>query len=41
MVRVTLNNYLHHKPLNISNSLRAIYYFIYRELGLTNDWHYD
>lgn len=36
-----LQNYLRRKNINIGDWLRACYYFVYRELGLTNRWRYD
>lgn len=36
-----LQNYLRSKSINVGDWLRAAYYFIYRELGLTNRWRYD
>ena len=36
-----LQNYLRAKGINMGDWLRAGYYFVYRELGLTNRWRYD
>ena len=36
-----LTNYLRAKSINVGDWLRACYYFVYRELGLTNRWRYD
>lgn len=36
-----LDNHLQHKSVNIGDWVRAAYYFVYRELGLTNRWRYD
>lgn len=36
-----LHNYLRGKSINMGDWLRAAYYMIYRELGLTNRWRYD
>ena len=34
-------NYLRLKPVTLGDWFRAGYYFIYRELGLSNRWRYD
>jgi len=36
-----MSNYLRAKSINLGDWLRAFYFFIYRELGLTNRWRYD
>lgn len=36
-----LQNHLRYKSINMGDWLRALYYFIYRELGITNRWRYD
>lgn len=36
-----LQNYLRGKSVNVGDWLRALYYMVYRELGLTNRWRYD
>lgn len=36
-----LDNHLQHKSVSMGDWLRVAYYFIYRELGLTNRWRYD
>lgn len=36
-----LKNYLRYKPITIGDWLRAFYYGVYREIGLTNRWRYD
>jgi hypothetical protein len=36
-----LQNYLRGKSVNMGDWLRAVYYMVYRELGLTNRWRYD
>ena len=36
-----LQNFLRSKSINIGDWLRAGYFFVYRELGLTNRWRYD
>lgn len=36
-----LQNYLRFRPVTMGDWLRAGYYIIYRELGLTNRWRYD
>ena len=36
-----LFNYLRAKPINMGDWVRAFYYAVYRELGLTNRWRYD
>mgnify|MGYP000945693638 CR=1 FL=1 len=36
-----LGNYLRYKSINMGDWMRAFYYMIYRELGITNRWRYD
>jgi len=36
-----VKNYLRAKPINMGDWLRAFYFTIYRELGLSNRWRYD
>lgn len=36
-----LHNYLRLKPITVGDWLRAAYYWVYRELGLSNRWRYD
>lgn len=36
-----LQNYLRAKPINMGDWVRAFYYAVYRELGLSNRWRYD
>lgn len=36
-----LQNYLRAKPVVMGDWMRAVYYFVYRELGFSNRWRYD
>lgn len=39
--RYDLDNYLHYKPINPMDFVRALYYMAYIKLGLTNKYRYD
>ncbi|KAM3141406.1 hypothetical protein pb186bvf_006524 [Paramecium bursaria] len=39
--RYDLDNYLHYKPINPFDFIRAGYYYIYIKLGLANKYRYD
>ena len=36
-----LDNYLQYKQINIGDCIRAIWYLVYKKIGLTNNYRFD